>query len=241
MDLELLCNTEKRTMNKPDRILLIGGLGFLGKNLYIELQKNGFSADIFSNIDLSEKDPFTRYFNGKLILGDIRNIEEIKRIIGDYTIVFSLAGLSGAVSSNYCPYLDLDINLKGHLNILEACREMNPGVRLVFPSSRLVYGKPLNIPVDEKHPLQPESIYAINKIAVENYYLLYHKLFDLDVVILRISNPYGPFQHLSVSNYGIINIFIMKALEGEKINIFGMVINEEIIFSFRIWENYLLK
>ena len=208
-------------MNKSYRILILGGLGFMGKNLYVELLKKGLSADIFSNTELLKEDPFFNLFKGRLILGDIRNIEDIKAVINEYDIAFSFAGISGAASSNYCPYLDMDINLKGHLNILEACREMNPHIRLIFPSSRLVYGKPVSLPVDENHPLRPESIYAVHKLTLENYYLLYHELFNLDVIILRISNPYGPFQSLSVSNYGIINLFIMKALKGEKINIFG--------------------
>ncbi|MBN1415297.1 MAG: NAD-dependent epimerase/dehydratase family protein [Bacteroidales bacterium] len=208
-------------MKKTDRILLIGGLGFIGKNLYIELKKRGISADIFSNTELLSSDPFFSHFEGNLILGDIRNIEDIKNVIRNYNVAFSLAGISGAVSSNYCPYSDMDINLKGHMNILEACREKNSGIRLIFPSSRLVYGKPYSIPVNENHPIQPESIYAVHKLTVENYYILYRKLFNIDVIILRISNPYGPFQDLSVDNYGIINMFIMKAIKRETIQIFG--------------------
>jgi nucleoside-diphosphate-sugar epimerase len=208
-------------MKKSKKILIIGGLGFIGKNLYLELQKRDFRADIFSINRLSVNDPFYSHFTGELIHGDICKPEDIRAVVKDYDVIFSLAGISGAASSNYCPIRDLEINLRGHLNILEACREVNPQARLIFPSSRLVYGKPHHIPVDEKHPLNPESVYAANKLTAENYYLIYHKLFNLDVIILRISNPYGPYYEITTSNYGIINLFIIKALKGEKIEIFG--------------------
>jgi nucleoside-diphosphate-sugar epimerase len=104
---------------------------------------------------------------------------------------------------------------------LEACRTFNPGVSIVFSSSRLVYGKPQYLPVDEKHPLSTESIYAAHKLAVENYHLIYGKLYGLKATVLRISNPYGPFQAGEGRAYGIANSFIQAAVSGRPITLFG--------------------
>jgi nucleoside-diphosphate-sugar epimerase len=116
---------------------------------------------------------------------------------------------------------DLDINCRGHLTILEACRSFNPGVAIVFPSSRLVYGKPLSLPVAESHPLVPESIYGAHKLAVENYHLIYGHLYGMKATVLRISNPYGPMQAGEARAYGIANRFIQSAVSGRPITLFG--------------------
>jgi len=136
-------------------------------------------------------------------------------------VIFSLAGSSGASDSVKNPYHDLDTNLKGHLNILEACRKNNPNAVLIFPSSRLVYGKPQTNPVNENHPIQPESIYAIHKLTTEHYYLLYQRLHGVKCIIFRVSNPFGPYQRFGSNNYGILNWFIHKAIVKEPIQIYG--------------------
>lgn len=207
--------------DKKHKILIIGGLGFIGKNLYIGFKEKGVDPDIFSNVDIGKTDPFNSVFTGRMITGDIASQKDIEKIVGDYSIIYSLAGISGAAMSNYSPLRDIEINVSGHLNILEACRKMNQEVKIVFPSSRLVYGRPQHLPVDEEHHLNPQSVYAIHKLTAENYYLLYRKLHGIKSIVLRISNPYGPYQDFSVRNYGIINHFIMQAIKGETIHIFG--------------------
>ena len=136
-------------------------------------------------------------------------------------MIFNLAGKSGAVDSNKTPLNNLEINCRGNLTLLEACRAFNPGVTIVFPSSRLVYGKPRYLPVDENHQLAPESIYAAHKLAVENYHLIYGHLYGLKTTILRISNPYGPMQAGESRAYGIANRFIQTAVAGKTITLFG--------------------
>jgi len=181
------------------KILIIGGLGFIGKNLYLDLKAKGYkTGDIISTHEIQDTD-----------------------IFAPIDVIFSLAGISGAATSFSKPYQDIDVNLKGHLNILEACCLSKNRIKIIFPSSRLVYGKPQYLPIDEKHPTKPESLYAIHKYTVEQYYLLYAQLHNINAIILRISNPYGPYQDSKMQNHGILNNFIKKAVNQEQIVIYG--------------------
>ena len=157
----------------------------------------------------------------KTLEADIRDEDKVERVVRDQAVIFNLAGKSGATDSNKAPLLDLEINCRGVLTLLEACRRVNPKISIVFPSSRLVYGKPRYLPVDEGHPLAPESIYAAHKLAAENYHLIYGRLYGLKSTILRISNPYGPMQAGDARVYGIANNFIRKAARGGTITLFG--------------------
>ncbi len=204
------------------KILIIGGLGFIGKNLYLKLKEFGYQVKILSDQPVEEEDIFNKYLDRKdLIIGDICNLELLRQIVQDYFAIFSFAGLSGAVSSLERPFWDSEINSKGQLNILESCKEKNPDVLIIFLSSRLVYGKPQYLPVDENHPLNPDSFYAIHKINAEYYYMLYNKQYDIRSIILRLSNPYGPFQKFGHHHYGILNWFLYLALTNQTITIYG--------------------
>jgi nucleoside-diphosphate-sugar epimerase len=157
----------------------------------------------------------------KFIQGDIRDGSLIKGLAREADLIFSLAGQVSYVDSNTDPMLDLDINCKGHLLVLEACREARTRARLVFASSRFVYGKIDYNPVDEGHPFNCLSIYGIHKLAGEKYYRFYHEAYGLDTVSVRIANPYGPRQQMKHSKYGIVNWFIRLALEGKPLTIYG--------------------
>jgi UDP-glucose 4-epimerase len=205
------------------KVLVTGGLGFIGLNLsqrLLELGANVTVMDNFMPADISRSLPgiLTQI---KVAIADIRDEEKVERVVRGQEVIFNLAGKSGAVDSNKTPLNDLDINCRGQLTLLEACRTFNLEVTIVFPSSRLVYGKPLYLPVDEKHPLAPESIYASHKLAVENYHLIYGHLYGIKATVLRISNPYGPFQSGEGRAYGIANSFIQAAVSGRPIRLFG--------------------
>jgi UDP-glucose 4-epimerase len=207
-------------MIRKKRILILGGLGFIGRNLYKALLQDQYDVTILTeriheNSGLSDQD------KARVILGSILDKSLMDEALKGYDVIFSLAGSSGASDSVKNPYHDLDTNLKGHLNILEACRKHNPQALLIFPSSRLVYGKPLSNPVDEHHPMHPESIYAIHKLTTEHYYLLYQRLYGIRCVIFRVSNPFGPYQRFESNNYGVLNWFIHKAVVKEPIQIYG--------------------
>ncbi|HEY3406529.1 MAG TPA: NAD-dependent epimerase/dehydratase family protein [Ohtaekwangia sp.] len=204
------------------RILILGGLGFIGKNLYHELRHDHHVTIITDKIHEEVNDGFLNDdVRQNIIVGSILDEAFMETAIVGYDAIFSMAGSSGATDSITNPHRDLDTNLKGHLNVLEACRKYNPKALLIFPSSRLVYGKPQRNPVDENHPLSPESIYAIHKITTEHYYLLYRKLYNMNCVIFRIANPFGPYQRFGSNHYGILNWFIHKALTNEVIEIYG--------------------
>ena len=205
------------------RVLVTGGLGFIGLNISQRLLNLGATVTVLDNFMPTEisKQLSDLLTNIKVAIADIRDEEKVERVVRDQEVIFNLAGKSGAADSNKTPLNDLDINCRGHLTILEACRVFNPGVAIIFPSSRLVYGKPLYLPVDEKHPLSPESIYAAHKLAVENYHLIYGNLYGLKSTVLRISNPYGPFQAGEGRAYGIANSFIQAAVSGRPITLFG--------------------
>lgn len=205
-----------------EKIIIIGGLGFIGKNLYNRLVKDGYSVKILTDRIAETDDGFlTDDAVKNVIVGNILDRAFITQALTGYHVIYSLAGNSGAADSIKDPYKDLDTNLKGHLNILEACRENNPKAQLIFPSSRLVYGKPEYNPVDEHHPLNPESIYAIHKLTTEQYYLLYTRLYGINCIIYRISNPFGPYQRFGSNHYGILNWFIHNATCGKEIEIYG--------------------
>jgi UDP-glucose 4-epimerase len=141
--------------------------------------------------------------------------------LSDCEVIFNLAGKSGAAWSNAFPLEDLEVNAKGHLTFLEICRRINPAAKIIFPSSRLVYKPTENRPVPESAPLGPRSIYGIHKLAGENYHLLYSYLHDMRTTVLRITNPYGPFQRPDQSSYGIVNWFIYLALNGKSLPVYG--------------------
>ncbi len=157
----------------------------------------------------------------KFVQGDIRDGSLVKSLVREADLIFSLAGQVSYVDSNTDPLLDLDINCKGHLQVLEACREAQSRARLVFASSRFVYGKIDYNPVDEGHPFNCLSIYGIHKLAGEKYYRFYQEAYGLETVSVRIANPYGPRQQMKHSKYGILNWFIRLALEGKPLTIFG--------------------
>jgi UDP-glucose 4-epimerase len=116
---------------------------------------------------------------------------------------------------------DLEINCRSQLSLLEACRDHNPGVKLVFAGTRQVYGKPMYIPVDESHPLSPTDVNGINKMAGEWYHILYDRVYGIRTVSLRLTNTFGPGLLMKHSRQGFIPWFIRQAIDGEMITIFG--------------------
>jgi UDP-glucose 4-epimerase len=157
----------------------------------------------------------------QFIEGDIRDLDLMRRVVPGYDYIFNLAGQVSYVDSNTEPLLDLDINCKGHIQVLEACRLENPRAKLLFTSSRFVYGRIEYNPVDENHPFNCLSIYGIHKLAGEKYYRFYHEAYGLNTVSVRIANPYGPRQQMKHSKYGILNWFVRLALMGLPLTVFG--------------------
>jgi len=141
--------------------------------------------------------------------------------VQDRDVIFSLAGQVSHIDSMRDPYTDLDINCRSQLTVLEACRNHNPGVKVVFAGTRQVYGHPDSLPVDETHLVRPTDVNGINKAAGENYHIVYNNVFGVRGCSLRLTNVYGPRQLLKHSRQGFIGWFIRLAIEGREISIYG--------------------
>jgi UDP-glucose 4-epimerase len=206
-------------------VLITGGAGMIGSTIAHQAVAQGAKVSIL--------DAMLPLYGGNLfnlqgileqvqfIPGDIRDLDLMRRVVPGYDFIFSLAGQVSYVDSNIEPLLDLDINCKGHLQVLEACRLENPRARLLFASSRFVYGRIEYNPVDEGHPFNCLSIYGIHKLAGEKYYRFYQEAYGMPTLSVRIANPYGPRQQMKHSKYGILNWFIRLALEGQPITVYG--------------------
>lgn len=210
---------------KNKKVLITGGLGFIGSNLAIQLVKLG--ADV-TLVDSMIPDYGGNIFNISEIrdkvhvnFSDVRDKYSMNHLVQRKDFLFNLAGQVSHIDSMIDPYSDLDINTKSQLSILEACRKYNPNICIVFTSTRQVYGPPQYLPVDENHPLSPIDINGINKISGEYYHLVYHKVYGIRCVILRLTNTYGPRQLVKHNKQGFIGWFIRKVIWGENIQIFG--------------------
>lgn len=207
------------------RALIIGGLGFIGSNLAHRLVGLGAEVTILDAC----LDPYgwnVANLDGiddqvRLIVGDVRNFDLLRSLVRDQDLIFNFAGQVGRTISIENPWLDTDINCIGALNVLEACRRYNPSAKVIFSGSRGQVGEPVYLPVDEDHPDNPTDIYGINKLAVEQYHLLYHRVHGLRTVSLRFNNVYGPRCQMKHGHYGVVNLFIRYAMTGQPIPVYG--------------------
>ena len=207
-------------------VLITGGLGFIGSNLAHRLVQMG-DVDVCV-VDALVKDQGGNPFNVHEIkdcitvhLADIGDASVIKHLIGGVDFVFNLAGNVSHLDSMSSPHSDLEINCRSQLTLLEACRNFNPHVKVVYTSTRQVYGKPVYLPVDEQHRCAPVDVNGVHKLAAEHYHLLYNRVYGLRSSCLRLTNTYGPRQLISHNRQSVIAWFIRQALEGGTIELFG--------------------
>lgn len=207
------------------RVLILGGMGFIGSNLAIRLVSLGSRVTIVDSMlpryggNLMNIEPVKDRVD--INFSDIRDIYSLEYLVKGAEYIFSVAGQTGHLLSMTDPFTDLDVNCRAQLSILECCRKYNREVTIVNASTRQVYGKPLYLPVNEDHPLVPTDVNGINKIASEHYYTLYSKLYGIRCISLRLTNTYGPRQQLRGNEQGFTGIFIRNALTGNRIDIFG--------------------
>jgi nucleoside-diphosphate-sugar epimerase len=202
--------------------LITGGLGFIGLNLAAALCSANADLRVLGRSWPPEPGRTRRIIGcATFFKGDIRDATLVHDAVDGCEVIFHLAGKSGPAASNLSPLEDLDVNARGMLTLIEASRQASPMPKIVFPSSRLVYTPNLPLPVTEAAPTMPLSIYGIHKLASERYLLLYQRLYGLRSTVLRITNPYGPFQQPEQHSYGIVNWFIHQAMKGETLSIYG--------------------
>ncbi len=210
---------------REKRIIITGGLGFLGSNLAHKLVSLGAIVTIIDNLDplyggnlynvISVRDKL------KVIIGDILDESVLIPLLMDCDIVFHFAAQVSYIDSLNIPFRDLDLNARATLSILEIIRKHKLQTKIVFSSSRMVIGRSNNLIVDETVPTNPLSLYAIHKLTSEKYLQMYHSDFGIQVIILRITNPYGIRQQLKHNKYSLVGWFIRMAMENKTITIFG--------------------
>jgi len=207
------------------RVLLLGGLGFIGLNLVPELLRAGARVEIVNrSLDPLALHWLDRQAGGLGVgvhQGDLRDVDGFQDRLETADLLINLAGESGALKSERDALVDAQVNVGGHLAVLEALRIRRHGPRVVFISSRLVYGATGRTPASETHPTRPTSLYGLHKLTVEHYHRIYWEHYGIPYTVLRLTNPYGAFQLPHRRDYGVINRFILSALRGETITLFG--------------------
>jgi UDP-glucose 4-epimerase len=207
------------------RVMITGGLGFIGSNVAHRLAALG--ADILL-VDSLIPDYGGNLFNiagienrVRVNIADVRQASTMNYLVRGREIIFNLAGQVSHIDSLRDPHTDLEINCHSQLTLLEACRWHNPGTKVVYASTRQIYGRPEYLPVTEQHLVRPTDVNGINKAAGEYYHLVYSNVFGVRACALRLTNVYGPRQLIKHNRQGFIAWFIRLALEGNEIQVFG--------------------
>jgi UDP-glucose 4-epimerase len=214
-----------REFYRGRRVMVTGGLGFIGSNLARALVDLG--ADVLL-VDSLIPDYGGNLFNidgiadrVRVNIADVRQQSTLNYLVRDREVIFNLAGQVSHIDSMRDPYADLEINCRGQLTLLEACRHNNPRVKVVFAGTRQIYGHPDSLPVNEDHLVRPTDVNGINKAAGEYYHLVYNNVFGIRACSLRLTNVYGPRQLIRHSRQGFIGWFIRLAIEDRTIQIYG--------------------
>jgi UDP-glucose 4-epimerase len=210
---------------RDKQILVTGGAGFIGSNLSRML------ADLGAHV--TAVDSLIPDYGGSLYnlegykdritlnIADVRDPFSMNYLVQGKDYLFNLAGQVSHLDSMQNPYTDLDVNVRAQLSILEACRLHNPTIRIVFASTRQLYGRPIHLPVAENHPINPVDVNGINKAAAEHYNLLYHRTYGIPVTVVRLTNVYGPRMRVKDARQTFLGWWLRQVVEGQVLRIFG--------------------
>ncbi len=218
-------NSDYLQFYRARRVMVTGGLGFIGSNLARRLVELGadvllvdslipaYGGNLFNVDDIADR--------VRVNVADIRQQSTMNYLVQDRAVIFNLAGQVSHIDSMRDPYTDLEVNCRSQLTILEACRSHNPTVKVVYAGTRQVYGKPESLPVSETHLVRPTDVNGINKAAGEYYHLVYNNVFGVRACSLRLTNVYGPRQLIKHNRQGFIGWFIRTAIENGTIQLYG--------------------
>jgi UDP-glucose 4-epimerase len=207
------------------KVLITGGLGFIGSNLARSLVYSGahvtlvdslipeYGGNLFNIAGIEDR--------VKINIADVRDGHSMDYLVQGQDYLFNLAGQTSHMDSMQDPHVDLEINCKAQLSILEACRKRNPNIKVVFASTRQIYGKPEYLPVDEKHLLQPVDVNGINKMAGEWYHILYNNVYGIRACALRLTNTIGPRMRVKDSRQTFLGVWIRLLIEGKSFEVWG--------------------
>ena len=207
------------------RALITGGLGFIGSNLARRLVELGtevllvdslipeYGGNLFNIHGLEDR--------VRVNIADVRDEHSMNYLVRDQDFLFNLAGQVSHTDSMRDPYTDLEINCRSQLSILEACRKNHPAIKIVFASTRQVYGVPDYLPVDERHLLHPTDVNGINKMAGEWYHIVYNNVYGVRATALRLTNTYGPCMRVKDARQTFLGWWIRQVIEGQELQVFG--------------------
>jgi UDP-glucose 4-epimerase len=205
------------------RVLITGGLGFIGSTLAARLVELGAEVCVV--------DSLIPEYGGNLVnvagiehrvrvnISDVRDEHSMRHLVQGHDYLYNLAGQTSHLDSMHDPFSDLEINCRAQLSILEACRRHNPQIRIVFASTRQIYGRPDYLPVDEAHPLRPVDVNGINKMAGERYHVLYSDVYDLWTCALRLTNTYGPRMRVKDARQTFLGVWVRLLVEGKPFDV----------------------
>jgi len=207
------------------RVLITGGLGFIGSNLARRLVNLGAKVTLVDSLipeyggNLFNINSFEDKL--RVNISDVRDTDSMRYLVQGQDVLFNLAGQTSHLDSMKDPYTDLDINCRAQLTILEVCRKYNPDIKIVFGSTRQIYGKPEYLPVDEKHILRPMDVNGINKMAGEWYHILYNNVYGIRACALRLTNTYGPRMRVKDTRQTFLGDWIRLLLEDKPFEVWG--------------------
>jgi nucleoside-diphosphate-sugar epimerase len=212
------------------RVLITGGLGFIGSNLAHRLVAAGADVTLVDSM-IPEYGGNLENLTGissavRVNISDVRDAHSLKYLVKEQDYLFNLAGQTSHMDSMIDPVTDIEINAKAQVSILEACRQFNPGVKVVFASTRQIYGKPDYLPVDELHPIRPVDVNGINKMAGEWYHVLYQRVYGIQTCVFRLTNTYGPRMRIRDARQTFVGVWIKNVLQGT---------------PFEVWEGQQLR
>jgi UDP-glucose 4-epimerase len=217
----------KNNANEFERkkIIITGGLGFIGSNLAHRLVELGAIVTLIDSLN--------PVYGGNLFnvneikdrlhinISDVRDPSSMAYLVQGKDYIFNLAGQTSHFDSMRDPFTDLQINCVAQLTILEACRKNNPDIKVIYAGTRQIYGRPMYLPVDEKHLVQPVDINGINKMAGEWYHILYNNVYGIRALSLRLTNTYGPRMRVKDDRQTFLGIWIKRLIESEPLQVYG--------------------
>lgn len=206
-------------------VLITGGLGFIGSTLAHRLAPLGAHVTVVDSLIPEYGGNFYNLAGiedqVRVNISDVRDEHSLKYLVQGQDYLFNLAGQTSHLDSMSDPFSDLEINCRAQLSILETCRKYNPAIKIVFASTRQIYGKPDYLPVDEKHLLRPVDVNGINKMAGEWYHILYNNVYGLRACALRLTNTYGPRMRVKDARQTFLGIWVRSVLENKPFEVWG--------------------
>jgi UDP-glucose 4-epimerase len=218
----MACN-QKHSALSGAKVLVTGGAGLVGSALARRLIDLGCEVLLVDNLNESFGGNLFNIHStrAQLNISDIRDDHGMRYLLQGQDYIFNLAAQTSHMDSMHAPFEDLEINCTAQLSLMEMCRTLNPGARIIYASTRQVYGRPQYLPVDERHPICPLDVNGINKVSGESFHLLYHRVHDLQTTVLRLTNTYGPGMRIKDARQIFLGIWFRRLIEGEPFEVWG--------------------